>query len=352
MKILLLSLSLCLFSCKGFEALTPIELVDRKDEEHSDKSSITEEMGGSNYAFIELGRYAQDPTEENWMADVKTPVVHYHQYQQKVRQQLDDLIRNGQKKIAIPIWFGGPNLGCESHGHTVCPQNGKLTVTARTNLLNLLADISSRPFKEIQLRIGGQGTADVNGWTQFEETLYENNRSFIFDVVETSEAFLAGKTIKIYYDLGLEMMGHPFLVDKPWVKEYLRRIWAHYVQSYDPQKTVGFSFNHVHREAAYESLKIFDDSGVRPARLAIDLYLERMDYLQNLQWVLILKGWGKNYPVYIQETYRNNRGVANEIKDAIQNLGLNIRTIMQWPLDEDSVIRHTNSTDYRFDNYK
>jgi hypothetical protein len=65
----------------------------------------------------------------------------------------------------------------------------------------------------------------------------------------------------------------------------------------------------------------------------------------------LLKGWGNNYPIFIQETYLSNLEVAADIKYAISNLQLDIRTIMQWPLDP-NLNGHSNSTNYQFDAYK
>jgi hypothetical protein len=307
-------------------------------------------MGGSNLAFIELGKYAQDPSEENWASDVKTAVVHYNSLSQKVKSQLDFLIANGQQKIAIVVWFGGPGLTCIFHMHTVCPENGKLPEQARLNLQNVLEEISKRPFIEVQVRLGHQGTADIHGWTQWEEAIYTSNRDFILDVVSASEEILKDKKLKRYYDLGIELMGHPH-IERSWYKRYLKQIWQAYLDKFPVELTTGFSFNHAYRTATYESLKIFDDSHQRPPRLGFDIYLDRQTHFQNIQWVLSLMKWGKDYPIFIQETYRNDPQIAQEIKDARSKLGLNILSVMQWPLDQNGP-GHATSVDYSFDQYK
>ncbi|MCB0347718.1 MAG: hypothetical protein KDD37_02740 [Bdellovibrionales bacterium] len=335
-------------SCTKFDSASTGSNDDIKKEE---VSTITPEMGGSNYTFIALGKYANEPTEENWFSDVKTPVTHYHQYVHTVKEQLDAIIANGQKKIAIVVWFGGPGLSCETWGHTVCPQNGKLPHVVKENLENLLKEISNRAFSEVQIRFGGQGQADIFAWDSFKPEIYESNKSFISNAILVSEQALENKKIKVYYDLGLELMGHPFVNDKPWVKEYLTKLWDYYIQNFDVKKTIGFSFNHAHMDATYTSLKIFDDSGVRPPILGFDIYTDRQQHLQNIKLALLLRGWDSEYPIYIQETYRNDATIAEEIHTAIKSLKLNIRTIMQWPLDQNAT-GHSNSTDYSFDHYK
>lgn len=348
LKILVLISSLVIVSCKEMKSISKSDPALEVKEEIS---SITEEMGGSNYAFISLGKYAENPSEENWFSDVKTPAIHYHEYTLTVQKQLDFMVKNGQKKIAIPIWFGGSGLNCVTWGHTVCPQNGKVPELIKNNIQNLLKEVVKRNFKEVQIRLGGQGDADVNHWSSFQEEKYQSNKTFIFDVINISNTVLKNSNVQVYYDLGLELMGHPYVVDKPWVKEYLKRIWREYITYYDHTQTIGFSFNHAHREATFESLKIFDESGVRPPRLAFDIYVDRKTHLQNIQWILTLKGWGKEYPIYIQETYRSSNSVASDVKYAIKELGLNIKTIMQWPLDENET-GHSNSVEYNFDQYK
>lgn len=310
---------------------------------------ITPEVGGSNYAFIELGRYAQNPTPEYWASDVKTPLVHYHLMPGKVQEQLDFFIENGQQKIAIMVWYVESGLNCEFHLHTVCPLNGKLPPQAKSNLQNLLVEISRRPFQEVQIRLGLQGLADIHGWTQWEEQIYQSNRDFTMDVIATSEETLRRQPIKRIYDLGAELMGHPH-IERPWYQQYLRQIWKTYLQQYSPESTIGFSFNHAHRESVLTSLDIFDESGVRPARLGFDIYLDRLATYSNIAEGLEKKGW-RSFPIYIQETYRNDAQIAQEILEARKVLGLNIRTIAQWPLDQ-GFGNHSNSTNYNFDNYR
>ncbi len=338
-------------SCTKINTLSSVSKVE--DEEAKEEvSTITPEMGGSNYTFVDLGKYATDPTEENWRTDIRTPVTHFSQYSELIKSQLDTIIKNGQKKIAIVVWFGGPGLNCDIYAHTVCPQNGKLPTSVKNNIQNLLTEIATREFDEVQIRLAGQGDADIFGWSSFNQLAYNSNVSFIDDVITVSEESLSQHSIKVYYDLGLELMGHPYVVDRPWVKEYLVKVWNHYIQKFDLKKTTGFSFNHAHREATYESLKIFDDSGVRPPILGFDIYVDRDTHLKNIKLVLALKGWPKDYPIFIQETYRNDAQVAGEINAAIVDLKLNIRTIMQWPLDQNSSHPHVTNTDYTFDNYK
>lgn len=314
-------------------------------------NNITPEIGGSNYVFIELGKYATEPTEENWALYVKTPVVHYHLLTEKIKKQLDALVANGQEKIAIVVWFGGPGLSCEFHMHTVCPQNGKLPAQAKSNLRQLLIEIANRPFKEVQVRLGLQGSADIHGWTKWEEDIYNSSRDFTMDVVETSEDALKEYSIKRFYDLGMELMGHPH-IERAWYKRYLEQLWTHYTNQYPVDQTIGFSFNHAHRLSTYNSLKIFDASGKRPPILGFDIYLDRSGNFQNIEGALLLAGWDKRYPIFIQETYLNDTAVAKDILAARKNNGLNVRTIMQWPLNQNGSIGHATSVDYTFDNYK
>lgn len=315
---------------------------------------LNPEVGGSNYVFIDLGRYATQPTPENWASDVKTPVVHYHQYVALVRTQLDKLIASGQKKIALVVWFGGPatpDFSCETWMHTVCPQAGGLMPSqARQNLINMLSEIKSRSFEEVQIRLGYQGTADIHGWTAWNEDIYQSSRGFIFDVVETSELALADSAIRRFYDLGLEAMGHPHM-SRSWYRRFLKQIWTEYVASYPLERTIGFSFNHADLAATRDSLKLFDEVGARPPRLGLDVYLDRRDVFRNFSTALIWAGWGRQYPLYIQETYRNDPQIAQEIRSARQDFGLNIRSVMQWPLGQGGQ-SHTDSVELPFEHYR
>jgi hypothetical protein len=320
----------------------------KEADQSGEGGKITPEIGGSNYAYIELGRYANDPTEENWASDVKTPVVHLQDYRMLVEEQLLKMKRNGQDKIALIVWFSGPNLNCDFHMHTVCPQNGKMPSLARRNLQEMIGLLHDLKFSEVQIRLGGQGSADVHYWKKFEEDIYQSNSSFVMDVVAASEEALAGKSLVVFYDLGLELMGHPHM-GRAWYYDYLKRLWGLYLQKYPVSKSIGFSFNHADFEATILSLRLFDQSQFRPPRLGLDIYLNPEESLRSLTRALKTMNWPKDTQIFIQETYRNDSYLAEIFSKA--KVDLNIRTIVQWPIDRLGP-GHANSTDYNFENYR
>lgn len=296
------------------------------------------EGAGSNFVFYDLGKYAKDPTPENW-PEVKVVLLHYHTYQNQIRSRLKTMRANGQTKISLFLWYVEDGAKCVSFNHVICPQNGMIPQQVQKNISNILKDIVATGFDTVVLRMGAQSVADpmsdnyVHSRANDSWKLFENFYAI-------SEKALAGSKVKSLYDLSVEIGGHPHSV-RPGAQHFMKTMWNNYIKKYPPYKTVGFSFNHAHEKGTKETLKIYKDSGVWPYAIGVDMYQEPEKFLKNL--ARELKNFKiKHHPLIIVETYRNSPEMAKAFKKASEKHKLNFLFVLQWPLDLGSKSPHSN----------
>jgi hypothetical protein len=151
-------------------------------------------------------------------------------------------------------------------------------------------------------------------------------------VYATCEGATNGTKLNVLYDLGCETMGHPYSV-RPGVQAFLKVMWGNYIKKYPPVKTIGFSFNHAYEPGTTESLRVYQDSGVWPGLIGLDIYDDPDKFLGN--FAKALKSFGKSdQRVFVEETFRNNREMAEAFAKAQAKYDLNFRFLLQWPLDK------------------
>jgi len=125
-------------------------------------SPLFADPGGTVYSLLDVGPYVTDPTDANWKQYAKSIIGYYHTNPEKVRAQLADMRRAGQKRIGILIWFvsGSLTKGGTDWMHTVVPfPDGRLGTQHLANLAGFLKDVDSAGFAEVQIRIATQGYA-------------------------------------------------------------------------------------------------------------------------------------------------------------------------------------------------
>jgi len=238
---------------------------------------------------------------------------------------------NGQRKIALNLWHSDLSRdGSQAHsaiyGHLVNSKSGRLLPQHETNLKSLLNDIVTRGFNEIIFRFATQGDSDPRGWTNWDESKYLNNRSFIETTITTVEDQLKGKPIKIFYDLDMELGG----TDDGQSIEYATRLWKDYTDIFGTHHTVGFSFA-VASQRLTTAISVFDKVGKRPDLYAFDIYGDEFNTFAYLKNELEAAGEASK-PIIADEVYYNDPNTFTQILESRNVLHLNIKYLLQWDL--------------------
>ncbi len=290
------------------------------------------EIGGSNYPMYSVGNYLEYPTDSVWFIpyNMRPVIGTYHLAPDTVRKQLAIVYNNGQRKIALDLWYSDFSsdfnlVDSPIYGHVVSATMGKLIPQHEQNLINLLNDILNQGFNQIMFRFDTQGDSDPRGWTSWQEDRYQKNWSFVSSTKATIQKTLVGKSIKVLYDLDGELAG----ISIGQTEMYFQRMWGDYVKNYGSHNTVGFSFA-VAPGRLTDAMASFDKVGKRPDIYAFDLYGDEFASLTYLQNELQLAG-EQNKPVFMEEAYYDDPQSYQQIVQARSALHMNIRFIMQWP---------------------
>lgn len=292
------------------------------------------EAGGSNYPMYSVGAYLDSPDDETWYTPrVLRPVVGtYHLDSASVSQQLATMYANGQRRIALVLWFTHPN-GEErlaswperSYGHMLIVENGRLDVRHEANLRAVLTRIRALRFEEVVVRWAPQAHSDPARWSAWDEDMYANSWGLISSTAVIVEEVLGG-AVRTVHDLGLEMGG----IDGGQRRPYRVRLWRDWVERFGAHASVGFSYAVAPGRLTRE-MSVYDEVGARPRRFAFDLYGDVYGQLAALREELAAAGEGAR-PIVIQEAYYDDAMTASAIRRAREGLKMNIRTIFQWPL--------------------
>jgi hypothetical protein len=224
-----------------------------------------------------------------------------------------------------------------AYGSITNSRGGTLSPQISANLRNLLMDLKETKdsfglpcFNEVFFRFAPWSVSTALSWgDQWNESMYLENRRFIFSTRAIVEDLLGTTSIKRTYDLGAEEGG---LTDVGQMKIYGKRLWQDYISNYGDSDTYGYSVA-VFENRGWRLLEIFDQVGKRPQQYALDVYS-----IQGFEDVLSeLKANGESQkPIVIQETFYNDRAFVEKIFEAANKYGFRIRTIMQWPKSFDS----------------
>src|SRR5262245_46960290 len=70
-------------------------------------SDTTVQIGGSNYPMYSLGNLLQYPTDSDWFIpyNLRPVIATYNLAPDTVRKQLSVMYGNGQRKIALDLWY-------------------------------------------------------------------------------------------------------------------------------------------------------------------------------------------------------------------------------------------------------
>jgi hypothetical protein len=300
---------------------------------YPDEGDTAFERGGSNYSFYSEGTYFTDPTITNWDIpyNMRPVIGTYHLAPDTVRAQLASMYANGQRKIALNLWYNdlsrdGSDADSPVNGHVVNAKLGQLMPQQETNLNNLLDDITNTGFNEIDFRFASQGNSDPRGWTSWDEMEYLNDYTFIVNTITQVETRMKGRNLKVLYDLDMELGG----LDTGEAITYSKRLWKDYIAIFGTHRTYGYSFA-TSPGRLTQAIKIYDEVGRRPDLYAFDIYGDEFfTYQYLLQELQAFGEAGK--PIISQEVYYNDPYTFSQILQARSYLGLNVKYLMQWDL--------------------
>lgn len=306
--------------------------------------AIGDSVGGSNYIAINIGNY-NDACQGWYQGEIKFVVPSYNTMQQTVRQQLQSMYDNGQRKIVLVIWFGplqNESAATDNKtvwGHIVSDDYysyGALSPQHQENLKNLIADIKSIGFNEIVMRLAADREENSPGssdWQTWNEDQYQRNLQFIentrsiVNFAWCSNAQTCGGN-GLLYDLSPENAG---IYDAETVN-YTKSLWRDYTAAFGNDDTFGFSFvaDWDLATRVNNMLDIYDSSSAgRPGIYAIEIY-------DNATWILntfdsALSQRGVTSPVIILESYYNDAQELQELQSAVQSTGREVLFLAQWP---------------------
>jgi len=308
------------------------------------------EVGGSNYVMYSVGEYMTDPREEIWLRDIRPVIGAYHLDPDTVQQQLLTMFANGQRRLSLVLWFADlspfANIAMdERYAHVVNSRLGRLLPVHEANLRSVLRLIRDDGYQEVVFRFATQDGSAPWEWTQWNESAYLKNLSFIATTREIVEQELGSGPVGVVYDLDAELGGRVDGESGP----YLVRLWRDYTSRFGTERTVAFSLVASPSRLA-QLIRDLDQVGRRPPQYAVDVYGNEAAVLTSIgEQLRVAKEESK--PLIVLEVYYNDAITAGEIERARRAVP-QIRTLFQWQLDRGVAVNHF-SVHYpeRFDHY-
>ncbi len=307
-----------------------------KSNTYRNVKSVVMEVGGSNYPMYDVQGYLDN--NDDWFKEgaLKLVIGDYHLNPDKVNDQLTTMYQNGQRKIALVIWFShfNPSITTETYGHVLPSNKDKLTDQHKSNFINVLNQIKSIGYDEIILRFGPQSSAAPKSWGDlWNEEQYQENWNFINNTIKTMESTLGDSPQRVY-DLGVEMGG----ITKGQTEKYVKKLWDNFRYVHPELKSFGFSF--AHQPGRLDNLiKNLASTGKLPDEYAFDIYQNFATKIENIKQELADNG-EEDKIIVIQEFPYNTKEVYTEMMQSIATNNLKVRYIMQWPVAYDSDVKH------------
>src|SRR5215510_14396376 len=120
-------LSLMIYSCKKANSSTnPNYSQNDTDVNTTVNGDTSFERGGSNYPMYSVGNYLDYPTDSDWFIpyNLRPVIGTYHLAPDTVKKQLERMFENGQRKIALDLWYSdlsgdGDLADSAVYGHVV-----------------------------------------------------------------------------------------------------------------------------------------------------------------------------------------------------------------------------------------
>jgi hypothetical protein len=299
------------------------------------------EPGGSNYVLYSVGRYLTEPSEKVWYApgNMRPVIGTYEQDPGMVEYQLRAMWANGQRKVALVLFYGDftPDLRIRDSsvfGHVVNARTHRLVQTQEANLVQVLRLIRSIGYDEIVFRFATSGISDPRDWSGWVESRYRTNLAFIVNTKAVIDAELRDGTPKVLYDLEVGLAG----ITTGQARPYTVRLWRDFTNGFGADHTIGFSFALAPGRIT-EALSAFDEVGVRPPQYGLQIYDDEFQALTAATSELSAANELAK-PIVILEAYYNDMVTALAVRQAREQLQLNIRTLFQWPIERTATQPH------------
>lgn len=314
----------------------------------------TEARPGVNLGFYDLGPNC-DRESFGVLANLHKPGV-----RSRVTDILVELRARGGESIAVGIYHFRAPAPADADG--VWPGSaildstgGDLHARMRQNLADLLADIRAAGFAQLLVRYHPQGGNDVAQWSQYDESIFEENWNLIANLMPIIE----GSGLDYRVDLMTEGMPRARFVNllgqvvffptepdnEPWSR-YANRLWQNYVSRFDPQRSVGFSSisdpdpNRLRARLEHTSYVYRLPGGERvyPGALAFsiyrwpdadegDLYARIVDRLRRIGLA--------DMPLIVAESYYNDREGMARLAASARELQAPLLYVLHWPVDRE-----------------
>jgi hypothetical protein len=290
------------------------------------------QVGGSNYVMWDVSAYLADPTQ--WYAPLalKPVIGTYDLAPDTVRSQLAEMVANGQKQIALMLWYMPLGASTDADGdgvwgHIVDSSAAKLRPQHEQNLVDLLSDIRCAGFNTLYFRFATQGTSDPGSWSAWDEPQFQQNWNFIYNTRELIDQQMQGKSVTVVYDLGVELGG----ITTGQTEAYAEKLWQNTNTVWGSTATYGFSFATAPGRLT-EMLSVYDKTGVRPSLYAFDIYGDEQNTLAYVASELSQAG-DLAKPILIQETYYDDAQANTGLRAGAQAQGLKLLSLFQWPIE-------------------
>ncbi|MGH9622730.1 MAG: FG-GAP repeat domain-containing protein [Bryobacteraceae bacterium] len=284
-------------------------------------ASRSQMYGGSNYAWYYMDPSCnREPYGVIYNYDVATSIIN---------SQLQQMRSYGQSRLRIPIYFGhGLNTGT-----VMDSTGGDLSTRFRNNLTNLLAEIRSLGYVEVEIAFMPQGESDPTTWTSYNDTMYRENWSLIYNL----HSIIASSGLLYRIDLSNEASpdcGQAALL------QYDQHLWNNYVATFGKNDTVGFSIIADPNSCRLTQVPaVYGNSqyGNQGSPYLFDLHF--YDYSSNVYanfvnaWAtLTSEGYPSDHGWIVGEGYYNDSTEASQLRQAISYTGQLVFYVAQWPL--------------------
>jgi hypothetical protein len=296
------------------------------------------EIGGSNYPMYDVQNYLDNPTNETWNTNgaLNLVVGHYHLNATNVNNQLADMYSKGQRKIAIPIWYGSlTNIKGDTYGHLIRNDDGKMTTQHLANYKAVLRKIVEIGYKEVIIRFGPQSNNRPTEWeSTWNEPMFQENWNFQSKAIKVCDSILDAKAVKHMYDLCIELGG----ITKGQAAAYAKKMWQNYVTVFGNKQSYGFSIANAPGRLT-NLINNLSTTNHLPAEYAVDIYKETNKALDNIASELAAANQ-LHKPLLIQECHYNNSKTFDTVMANVLRNNIRLRFIMQWPVEVNSNIKH------------
>lgn len=327
-------------SCTKKEEL-PTAKNQKADNSVSLRTSSTPlvEIGGSNYPVYDCQPYLNNPTDATWYSDGALDLVvgHYHLDPAKVNSQLQQMFQEGQRKIALVIWFSRlDDNNKDTHGHMLNINGGRMRPQHEANYIAVLNKISEIGFNEVMIRFVQNGHSDPGTWNSWDETKFQENWNFIFNAVTVGNTTLNGKSIRRTYDLGGEQGG----LNVKQMSPYVLKLWQNYTHLFGNSFTCGFSIAHeAGRLTQY--INNLKTTGILPYEYSITIYRDEVNAINTIRNELKYNGELSKEVIIQEGNYNDDTEMNNILAAAYINIDkVKVRCYMQWPLSRGATQNH------------